>query len=257
MRHAGSTQAPITRVALAIVAKFPVPGSVKTRLGASIGMGAAAELYRAFLLDLRHRFTPAQHELRYDLHWAYTPYVRSLAEVVGNDARLLAQRGADFSERLLLVCRDLRTAGYRRAVIMSSDSPHIREATVARALALLETTEVVLGPADDGGYYLIGLGLEPEPPDLFTGIAMSTPTVLAETLARAEVLNLSTALLEPTFDVDEVADLERLQAFLAVAGGSVDDGQPPFCAHTCAALASLALGQPPEVNGALASGRTS
>lgn len=203
--------------ALVIVAKYPDPGSVKTRLAAQIGAQPAADLYRAFLGDLAERFGAAQCDYR--LLWACAPGQRkpeALRAVVGAHGDIIAQRGAEFAERLYHIACDAQAAGYRRLVIMSSDSPHLPAAAISAAFAALDHADVALGPAEDGGYYLIGLTLDAPgslrgaPPDLFRGVTMSTATVCAETLERAWALGLSTALLEPTFDIDEPPDLARL-----------------------------------------------
>ncbi|HZC07183.1 MAG TPA: TIGR04282 family arsenosugar biosynthesis glycosyltransferase [Ktedonobacterales bacterium] len=205
--------------ALVIVAKYPEPGAVKTRLAALIGAEWAANLYRAFLGDLAERFSAAQCVDGYRLRWACAPGLRppgALRRVVGNGGVISAQRGVDFAERLYHIACDMRLAGYRRLIIMSSDSPHLPTGVVSAAFAALDTADVALGPAEDGGYYLIGLTLDgcvggPDaPPDLFRGIRMSTATVCTETVDRAHALGLSTALLAPTFDIDEAPDLARL-----------------------------------------------
>ncbi|MFI5276117.1 MAG: TIGR04282 family arsenosugar biosynthesis glycosyltransferase [Ktedonobacterales bacterium] len=202
--------------ALVIVAKYPEPGMVKTRLAALIGPARAANLYRAFLGDLAERFGVAHCAGGYDLRWACAPGTRppsALRGVVGAAGDIFAQRGEDFAERLYQIACDCRAAGYRRLVISSSDSPHLPTHAVADAFAALDDADVALGPAEDGGYYLIALPLDRSPdapPDLFRGIHMSTATVCAETLARAQALGLSTRLLAPTFDIDEAPDLARL-----------------------------------------------
>jgi rSAM/selenodomain-associated transferase 1 len=216
--------------ALVIVAKYPEPGAVKTRLAALIGAERAASLYRAFLGDLAERFGAAHCADGYHLRWACAPGLRppsALRGIVGAESVVFAQRGDDFAARLYHIACDARTAGYRRLVIMSSDSPHLPTSAVAAAFAALVTSDVALGPAEDGGYYLIGLRLDGSragsrerlacsldaldaPPDLFRGIGMSTATVCAETLERAHALGLAPTLLAPTFDVDEAPDLARL-----------------------------------------------
>ncbi len=98
-------------------------------------------------------------------------------------------------------------------MLLGSDSPQLPARVVAQAFAALCQRDVVLGPAEDGGYYLIGLHLAARA-DLFRGIQMSTRQVLRETMARAHALGLTVALLEPAFDVDEVGDLARLEAAL-------------------------------------------
>jgi uncharacterized protein len=226
--------------ALVIVAKYPEPGRVKTRLGAALGSERAAALYRAFLLDLAERFTAAERAGRFVLYWASPPGAGLLGEVVGWDARIFAQRGDDFSERLRNISCDIRAAGYRRLVILGSDSPHVAAEMVTDAFDALDRSDISIGPALDGGYYLIGLPLTTEPPDLFGEIVMSTTTVYAETVARAAALGLTTTALAPTFDVDEITDLARLRALLEAAKERVS----PRCPHTFAALNALDIEQP-------------
>lgn len=218
--------------ALVIVAKYPEPGQVKTRLGTAIGAENAACLYRAFLADLAQRFEQAQHGDGYRLHWACAPSDRPMTAVLGPHTRVFTQCGEHFADRLFNVCQDMRARRYERLVIIGSDSPHLPAAVVRRAFAWLHRWDVVLGPAEDGGYYLVGLHLDPEPPDLFRGIQMSTPGVLAETVRRAEELGCSVALLASTFDVDEVADLSRLVDVLHQQG-------PAAAPHTARALQQM------------------
>jgi rSAM/selenodomain-associated transferase 1 len=199
---------------LVIVAKYPQPGAAKTRLGAAIGHESAADLYRSFLLDLRERFEIVSRRDGYALAWSYAPSLPSLRPILGDDARLYVQRGEDFAARLYAIVRDAATRGDERLVILGSDSPQVADGVVTRAFAALDSHDVALGPAEDGGYYLIGLRLRPDPPDLFTGVHMSTAAVLAETLALARRQQLSVALLETAFDVDEPADLDRLRQAL-------------------------------------------
>ena len=226
--------------ALAIVAKYPTPGVAKTRLAARVGAREAAELYRAFLYDLAARFTRAARRDGYALVWALAPGPGDLREVVGAGAQVLPQRGDDFAERLYHVCDDLRTAGYGDIVVSSSDSPHLPASWVSSAFAAIGTSRIALGPADDGGYYLIGLRANPHVPDLFRGIEMSTPRVCAETQARARGLGLDVTLLPPTFDVDEAADLERLACALLYAGAEAAPAP-----RTLAALRRLGLARDP------------
>jgi glycosyltransferase A (GT-A) superfamily protein (DUF2064 family) len=92
-------------------------------------------------------------------------------------------------------------------IVIGSDSPQISRAIILEAQRALETTDVVLGPAEDGGYYLIGMH---QPHDVFSGIPMSTEVVLQRTIEKAEKQQLSVYLLEPLFDVDEQPDLIQL-----------------------------------------------
>jgi hypothetical protein len=205
------------RDALTIVAKYPAPGHVKTRLGATIGFEQSAHLYRAFLHDLSVRFTQAALADGYDLIWACVEDAATMAPILGADAQVIVQRGSDFAERLYHICCDIAELGYVRTIILSSDSPQAPSETIAEAFGALESADVVLGPADDGGYYLVGLWNQPTPPDLFTGITMSTPQVFVQTLARACSLGLSVRQVGATFDVDTETDLPCLAHALEVS----------------------------------------
>ena len=219
------------RNALVIVAKYPRPGHVKTRLGATIGFEQAARLYRAFLRDLAQRFTGAALAGEYDLIWACADDLALMAHILGPEARMMPQCGEELAQRLYHVCHDTASLGYARTIILGSDSPHVSAEAITRAFTLLESADVVLGPADDGGYYLAGLRNHPTPPDIFTGIVMSTSEVFAQTLERVDTLGLSVRQIEATFDVDTTEDMLRLAHLL--------DGSPALAPHTHALLESL------------------
>jgi rSAM/selenodomain-associated transferase 1 len=207
------------RDALVIVAKYPAPGRVKTRLGATIGYEQAALLYGAFLRDLAERFSQTAVVDGYDLLWACVDDAATMAPILGAEARIIVQRGDDFAERLYHICCDVAARGYTRTAILGSDSPQVPGATIAEAFAALRdaSADVVLGPADDGGYYLVGLWNQPAPPDLFTGITMSTPLVFTQTVERARSLSLAVRVAPTTFDVDCEADLLHLAHALDAA----------------------------------------
>lgn len=193
---------------LTIAAKAPRPGQVKTRLAAAVGDVAAAELYGAFLLDLAARFP--------DAAWFVTPlaeWEKAPNSYLGRSARLLAQPTGDWTERQRAFFRGAAARGEERSVLVASDSPQLRDEVVAEAFALLDRHELVLGPVTDGGYYLIGMhGWH----DVLAGIEMSTSSVLADLVSGACAQGLRVALVEPTYDVDEVADLELLALDAAV-----------------------------------------
>src|SRR2546430_1702524 len=122
--------------------------------------------------------------------------------------------GRDLGERLAAAIADELAEGPGPVLVIGADAPHVPAAPLAEAAAALAgRADVVLGPAADGGYYLIGI--RGPAPDLFAGIAWSTAGVLAATRAQAEAAGLAVHLLPPGFDVDEVADLVRLRALLA------------------------------------------
>lgn len=218
--------------ALVIVAKYPRPGHVKTRLGASIGFEQSARLYGAFLRDLTERFTTASAHDSYHLIWACADDPTLMESILGHGKRMIRQRGEDLAERLYAICCDTAALGYERTIILGSDSPHAPAAAVTDALALLDKADVALGPAEDGGYYLVGIRNQPTPPDIFTGVTMSTSAVLAETLERVAALGLSAQFIKTTFDVDTEADMIRLAHLL--------DASPTLAPHTHELLRELA-----------------
>lgn len=209
---------------LYIAAKAPRVGFVKTRLAASIGAEAATTLYAAFLQDLAASFPSAS--------WFVTP--AELWNQVTDcylvpPARVLAQPEGCWTERQRALFRDAVERGEEKVVLVASDSPQLRSEVVAEAFGLLDRHDLVLGPVTDGGYYLIGMrGWH----DVLAGIPMSTSSVRTEIVRAARALGLRVALLEPTYDVDEIDDLALLEA---------DDSEMPA---TRAALAALRIAVP-------------
>ncbi len=195
--------------ALLVVAKKPSIGRTKTRLTPPLSGQEAAELYRCFLLDtleLMKLVEVAQPIVAY-LPPDAEPFFRRFAPP-GFD--FVPQVGADLGERLDNVLTHCLEKGYRQAVVMDSDSPTLPVAYLEQACQELDdpTVDVVLGPCDDGGYYLIGL--KSPCAALFRGIVMSTSTVMAETLERAQEQGLRVACLPGWYDVDTPDELERL-----------------------------------------------
>jgi len=198
--------------ALAIMARYPEPGHVKSRLAARLGAAQACALYRAFLLDLRDRMKAASHAVV----WACTPDDADLGDVVGATELVIPQGAGTLAERMLRVFERLldssATQAYSRVAMIGSDVPHVPLDWIERSFTLLDEADVVLGPAKDGGYYLIALRA---PHDVFDGVPMGTGAVFAATCARAEALGLRIATLPTLFDIDVEEDLQRLRAHLA------------------------------------------
>lgn len=209
------------------VARQPTPGVAKTRLGRAIGMEGAATLYEAFLLDLSARFGPwfAEHTA-YDFGWAHSPAEVDFAAVLVSlgcarpiaNVRFVAQEGEGLAARLTNLFLWAERHGYRRTVIAATDSPHLDcEAAVAHAFAALDEHDVVLGQTIDGGYYLVGLkGVH----DVLAGAPLSTGQEADALIAKSKALGLRVAELTPSFDVDELADVQRLRDALAPDGRS-------------------------------------
>jgi rSAM/selenodomain-associated transferase 1 len=189
-----------------VMARHPERGRVKTRLAAVLGDDRACALHHAFVLDLADRLGA----LPYDVIWAYTPAAAPFPALLPH-ARCIAQVGDDLGERMANAMAAAFAEDATPVLVIGADVPHVPAASLAEA-AEMAATRVVVGPAEDGGYYLIGL---PRPiPELFAGVPWGTAAVLEATRERAAGLGLAMHLLPPTFDVDEPRDLERLRRLL-------------------------------------------
>ena len=194
---------------MVVFARSPAADRVKTRLAAAIGGERAADLYCAFVEDLARRVRTAG----FPVLWAVAPPAAGFAERFGLRAvDCFPQSGEDLGARMHAAFREMRSRGFERCALIGSDLPQLPLERIARALGALDQADLVLGPAADGGYYLIAMR---EPHDVFSGMRWSHARVLADTLAKADALGLRTSLLELDFDVDTPDDLERLRALLA------------------------------------------
>jgi uncharacterized protein len=211
MRAAGAA----SRVAVAIMAKAARPGAVKTRLCPPLQAAEAAALYRCFLLD-----KIATVGALADVHpvIAYTPEdAHAEFEGLAPGFALVAQRGPDLGARLYTTLSSLLGAGHHGAIAVDSDTPTLPAEFLQQAVDLLGRPgpDVVLGPTEDGGYYLIGVRAEHR--ELFERVPWSTAEVLEITLRHAANAGLEAGCLPSWFDVDTAEDLERLRASLASA----------------------------------------
>jgi uncharacterized protein len=202
---------------LAVFVKEPRPGAVKSRLAAAIGPEAAAGVYRAIAEEVMRRTAPRRDE--YDRVVVFDP--PSAGAAIGAwlgvpAGALVPQSTGDIGARMERAFEDLFRRGARRVALVGTDVPALGFEDVRGALESLDEHDVVLGPATDGGYYLIALK-RPEP-ELFRGIAWSSGEVLAATLDRAARRDLSVRMLRAIGDVDTVEDLaaewERIRPLL-------------------------------------------
>lgn len=197
---------------LIVVAKRPAPGQTKTRLSPPLSLEQASTLYECFLqdtLDLIRQMPGVKPVIAY-LPEGERDYFSRLAPDFG----LLRQDGPDLGVRLHNALTHYLQMGYRNAVIMDSDSPTLPVSCLVSAFAMLEDgADAVVGPCDDGGYYLIGL--KRPFPRLLCEVRMSTPNVTADTLAVAAEEGLQVGLLPACYDVDDHPSLVRLFTELA------------------------------------------
>jgi len=194
-----------------VLARYPRVGAVKTRLAAAIGAGAAAVLYRAFLADIRRRL--ANHP-GWALHWAFEPAGSPFAQEIAGTTAAFAQTRGDLGERMRAALARVVACGFRGAVLIGSDVPHLPLRTVEQAFASLAAgAELVLGPAEDGGYFLIGM--RSVSAAVFRGIRWGGPSVLEDTIRAAQRAGLEPTFVPATYDVDDADDLERLRGDIA------------------------------------------
>lgn len=196
--------------AVAVMARVPGAGPVKSRLHAALGAEGAARLYRCFLLD-RLDAVAAVPGITPVLAFTPAEAAAAMAALAPPGIRLIAQHGGDLGQRLARLLAGLLQDGHAAALAMDSDSPSLPMAHVATAADRLSAgaADVVLGPAADGGYYLVGV--RAPCPGLFEDIPWSTPDVLARTRACADAAGLAVHLLPGWYDVDTPADLDRLR----------------------------------------------
>lgn len=187
--------------------KYPEPGKVKTRLARTIGYEAAAAMYRK-LAEKNFRVLQSLDDSRLETCVMFDPpeaEPQIRAWLKGKNCSYLAQKGGDLGERLAHAFQSAFAGGAEKAMAIGSDTLDFKPMLVEQASELLESKEVVIGPAKDGGYYLIGLSR----PDfsVFKNIPWSTPEVLTATLKRVRKRRLVWELLPVLEDLDELEDI--------------------------------------------------
>lgn len=192
---------------LIIFAREPVAGRTKTRLCPPLDGATAAALYEGFLRDALHL---ARQISGVRVTITYTPESHGdFFARLAPDVEAQPQHGADLGERMDNALGEPLDNGVAQVVVIGSDSPNLPANYLQMAFSYLDAgANVVLGPSDDGGYYLIGL--RSRQPRLLHEVRMSTSTVLADTLVIAKELGLRVALLPGWYDVDTAAELRRL-----------------------------------------------
>jgi rSAM/selenodomain-associated transferase 1 len=197
---------------LVIMAKAPRPGTVKTRLTPSLSPEAVTAFYRCLLDDT---LTLARCLKSGDVEVAIMcpeSDVKELARLAGSDVTVVAQKGEGLAAGLTSVFERFSVSGRERVVAFNSDSPHLPPSVLESAFDTLSVHDIVVGPTDDGGYYLVGAKVAH--PGLFDGDGMGTTSALEALLARARRLQLSIGFTDPFYDIDVAGDLTRLAADL-------------------------------------------
>ncbi len=191
---------------LAILIKSPIAREVKTRLTPFLSGKSANLLYHSFIKDILYQFSRLSH-------------IKKVIALSGNPSFLnqihfkrfdcIDQGAGSFGEKLLRVFQMLFQQGFFKVIVMSSDSPNLPSSFIKKAFQMLRSKDVVLGPAWDGGYYLMGFNQMPDK-RFFEGISWSTSSVLLETVIQAKRLKKSMGFLPAWYDIDRPSDLKLL-----------------------------------------------
>jgi rSAM/selenodomain-associated transferase 1 len=202
--------------ALAVMAKAPRAGKVKTRLAPALGMDGSAAINICFLRDTARNIAGVCDDGRAAGLICYTPVGDEVAfdGLLSEGFALIAQRGDSFGERLLAAAEDILSCGFSAVCLIDSDSPTLPHTALQQAVDELAKPgdRIVLGGSDDGGYYLIGLKHAHAAP--FDRITWSTSTVYTETVERCGEAALPLVELPVWYDVDDAATLAVLEAEL-------------------------------------------
>ncbi|MDH4231490.1 MAG: TIGR04282 family arsenosugar biosynthesis glycosyltransferase [Nitrospirota bacterium] len=196
---------------LGLFAKFPEPGKVKTRLARDIGPDAAARACREIAEYVLQRTSPADSGYRRIIFFAPQAMRQRFSEWMPGEV-LMAQRGGDVGERMDNALKDLFGRGAEKAVVVGSDIPGLHRGIIGKAFQELDDCDVVIGPAMDGGYYLIGMKFPH--PEIFRNITWGTEKVFEETVTSIEKTGLTHCLVTTLFDVDDLDDLVRAEELL-------------------------------------------
>jgi rSAM/selenodomain-associated transferase 1 len=212
--------------ALAVMTKAPRAGHVKTRLTPPLSPEEAAGLNTCFLRDTTAAISRTANGQKAQGVAVYTPVgsEAAYAGILPPEFVLVPQRGDQFGERLLAATDDLLQLGFTSLCLIDSDSPTVPATVFTQAVEFLSRPEdcVVLGPSDDGGYYLIGLKKSHR--ELFERIDWSTERVLDQTIAAAREIKLPVHLLPAWYDVDDRTTLSRLCQELFGSNGNAKGG---------------------------------
>ena len=198
---------------LVIMAKAPRPGAVKTRLTPSLSFEDVPAFYRCLLED-----TLALARSLDNVEVAIMcrdSDVDELAQLAGKGVSVLAQQGEGLAAGLTSVFRHFAEGRPRRTIAFNSDSPHLPRSVLEDAFEALAAQDVVVGPTEDGGYYLVGA--RAYHPTLFALDGMGTRSALERLLSHTRTLELSVGFAAPFYDIDLVDDLTRLAAELRLA----------------------------------------
>ena len=192
--------------------KSPEKGTVKSRLAAAIGEEQACRLYENFVLDLLETLRKTAKDKSYALKVCFYPPEsgKTISTWLGSRYEYLPQHGKDLGERMSNAFREIFAEGYGQILLVGSDIPDLPGKMIHDGFASLERHGAVIGPTQDGGYYLIGFRSGCFLPDIFAGIPWSTSEVFEKTMAQLRFRNFDVSILPAWQDIDTLEDLRDL-----------------------------------------------
>lgn len=196
------------KCAVIVFIKYPEPGKVKTRLGKHLGYETAAKLYTAFVEDMLFNFDKSGLNpiIAFDPFQPIKKYQKWLGDRI-----YIAQQGEDLGQRMYNVLQAAFDLNYDACILTGSDLPDLEPELIHQAQKELKKAPACIGPASDGGYYLIGFQKDHLTDSIFKEMEWSTDRVLPETLSRLKSLGINPVILPEHQDMDTLEDLERLR----------------------------------------------
>jgi len=194
------------RASILFFVKFPERGQVKTRLAAAFGDDAALTLYQSFVAHLQITLNTCGRP--WTIYYAPAEARDRMRAWLGTGNTYTAQRGSDLGERMMNAFQDAFRTGVEQAILIGSDVPAITEDILNEGLRSLQHSEAVVGPAMDGGYYLIGFNANSFQPQAFEHIEWSTDTVFERTMDILSRRGQRVHVLPTLRDIDTPDDLE-------------------------------------------------
>jgi rSAM/selenodomain-associated transferase 1 len=212
-----------------VFVKYPQPGKVKTRLALHIGTQKVIKLYRAFVEDTLDKLDRGQNSVAVFFDPADKETL--FKDWLGNRVYYYPQGTGDLGLKMKKAFDTLFNQKAEKIILIGTDIPQLTVEVIHEAFLLLESNEAVLGPSEDGGYYLIGFRRKTFESSVFHGIQWSVPDVFNSTMRRLDKLNRSVGLLQAFNDIDTIEDLERLKQNISNLSAT--------CPKTCRILLDL------------------
>lgn len=193
--------------AIVVFAKYPEPGRVKKKIGQVVGMETSAELCKAVIQDIVDKISDKD----YDLYLSFIGREnKENYRCMFPSAILYVQRGTNIGENVKYTFQDLLD-DHDKVLIVSGDAPQVNHDLIQRAVNALDLYDVVLGPVEDGGFYLLGMK---QFHDVFENMPFGTEQLLEETEAKLKEKKLTFVLMDTLADVDTVDELKRMKDIL-------------------------------------------